>query len=272
MGAEVPTIIMGPIIAMATPSNIGSDRWLAPAYVLTRGFFWLLGGTAIVWAMLVLPVFRQQAPLHLVASELLKGRSYKVAALSADQKQAAEFNRNSFCNPTALHDAVVLGVAVLQNAIGSKSPALINSEYTDLNNLTRAALACWPADSFAWLTLFWLDTGTSGITPENLRYLRLSYSQGPNEGWIALWRDQVALPFFYRLPNELQKNAMEDFVKLVDTKIWYREAAVIFAGVAPDVQKAIAEQLVDAQKDQRRTFAHILLDRGFRTNIPGVTS
>ena len=82
-----------------------------------------------------------------------------------------------------------------------------------------------PGDPFVWLTLFGLDAARNGLTPGNERYLRLSYALGPNEGWIAYWRVQLALAQFERLPTDLSNDVLDDFVKLVDTQVLYQEIA-----------------------------------------------
>lgn len=269
MVAAVPTTITRTIIAMATPNEVGSGRIVAP-YFLARIFICLLGAGAIVWGVAVFPLFRQQAPLNGVAEELLRGHAFKSPTLSYEAAQIGAMERSSFCSPTALHSAVVIRVAILQEAIAAADHASINSAYTPLFNLARTALACSPTDSYVWLTLFWLDAGKNGLTPRNTDYLRLSYALGPNEGWIGFWRVQLALAMFKKLPKGLSDEAIDEFVKLVDTQFLYREAATIFARAPPDAQSRIAERLKTADPLPRQTFAKMLYDEGFNVTVPGV--
>ena len=137
-------------------------------------------------------------------------------------------------------------------------------------NLLRRALSCAPADPLEWLTLFWLDAGKSWFTPEDGNYLRMSYALGPNEGWIALWRVRLAVALFERLPTDLSNDAIDEFIKLVDTERLYSETATIFASGAPAVQNRIVERLKAAKAIPRQEFARALYDRGFALDIPDV--
>jgi hypothetical protein len=125
-----------------------------------------------------------------------------------------------------------------------------------------------PADSFSWLTLFWLSAGDGGLKSDSANYLRLSYAFGPNEGWIALWRVRLALTVFAQLPTDLSTDAIEDFVKLLNTGLLFRETAEIFANVAPNVQSNILENLKMTNPITREIFARVLYEKGLAVNIP----
>ena len=246
MVTAVATTITGTITAMAIPNKVGGVR-IAAIYFLARTFICLLGIGAVAWGGFVLPLFRQQAPLNRVASELLQGRTFKIQTLLEEARQVVAAEPSSFCNPTELHNLVILRLAIPDEAIAATDQTPVDSAYMPFYNLARRALACSPADPFVWLTLFWLDAGKSGFTPKNANYLRLSYALGPNEGWIALWRVRLALALFERLPTDLSDDAIDDFIKLVDTEACIRETAAIFASTTPAVQSRIIEHLKTAK-------------------------
>jgi hypothetical protein len=118
--------------------------------------------------------------------------------------------------------------------------------------------------------LFWIDAAKNGLTPKNANYLRLSYALGPNEGWIGLWRVQLALALFERLPKDLADDATDEFIRLVNTQVLYQEAAAIFSRATPAVQGRLVEQLKTANPVPRQIFARVLYDKGFDVNIAGV--
>jgi hypothetical protein len=246
---------------MAIPNEICGVR-VAAAYFLARTFIYLLGLGAIAWGGLVLPLFWRQAPLDAVASGLAQGNSFKIQMLLDEAQQVETSEPFSFCNPTKLHNAVVLRLAIPDDAIAAAQQTTIDSAHTSFNDLTRGALACAPTDSFGWLTLFYLGAGKSGLTPENANYLRLSYALGPNEGWIALWRVRLALALFERLPSNLSNDAIEEFVKLVDTGRLYPETAKIFASSTPAAQSRIVDELKRTNSIPRQIFARVLYERG----------
>jgi len=242
---------------------------MAAAYVLTRTFIGLLGLGAIAWGGFVLPLFWQQPPLNRVAAELLQGWTFKTQALLAEVQQADTAEQASVCNPTSLHNAVILRLAILDEAIAATNPSLIDSDYRAVYDAARRSLACLPADPFVWLTLFWLDATKHGVEPHNGNYLRLSYALGPNEGWIALWRTRIGVAQFERLPTDLSNHTIDDFIKLVDTGRLYSETVEIFMRASAVAQARILENLRTAHDIPRQTFARALYDEGVDVNVPG---
>ena len=165
---------------------------------------------------------------------------------------------------------MTLRLAIVTDAIAGTDPSLVASAYAPLYDATRTALACAPANSFAWLILFWLDAAKHGLRPDNLTYLRLSYALSPNEEWIALWRNRLALAVFPQLPADLADDAINEFIELVHTGQLFQQTATLFARAVPTVQKRIVTQLNTLQSIQREAFARALRDNGVDVDIPGV--
>lgn len=242
-------------------------RQRRPSFLL-RTFVSLLGLGAVAWAGVMLPLFWEQAPLGRVSLEVVRGRTFKIQSLEGEV-QAAAADRPSFCSPTELHNEVIVRVAMVNEALAKADRALVRSLYEPLRDATRAALACSPADPFAWLTLYWLDTAERGFTPENAKYLRLSYSTGPNEGWIGSWRFRLAIATFDQLPPDLAGDAIAEFVRLVEAGWLPEEAAAIFVAAPPTVQHRIISQLALAKPAARQSFGRTLYEMGQNFDIPG---
>jgi len=254
---------------MAIPTEVRSVR-IAAAYFLMRTFICLLGLGAVIWGGFALPLFWQQAPVNGVASAILRGHTFKMQWLSGATRQAEAAEQSAFCNPTALHNAVVLRLDALDKAIAATNQTLVDSAYSPLFDAIRKALSCAPADSFVWLALFWLDAGKHGFDSDNANYLRLSYALGPNESWIALWRSRLAFALFERLPTDLADDAIDEFVKLVDTEALYPETAAIFVSAGSTAQSRIIAHLKTVRDIPRQIFARTLQDKGMSVDVPDV--
>jgi hypothetical protein len=266
--AAVATTLMRAIISdMAIPTDIRGVRIGAAGY-LTRIVICLLGLAAVAWGGFALPLFWQQASPRSVASKLIQGHTFKMQWLLDEAQQAEVAEKYPFCNPPALHNLVVLRLAIFNASMAATDHALVDSSYETLHNATRKALSCAPADSFVWLTLFWLDAGKHGFKPDNANYLRLSYALSPNESWIALWRNRLAFALFERLQTDLSDDAIDEFIKLVDTRRLYSETAAIFASAAPGVQSRLVERLKKVNAISRESFARAIYDRGVDVSIP----
>jgi len=238
--------------------------------VLVRVFVLCLGLGAVGWGAYLLPWFWRQAPLNRLASELLRGYVFSGQVLSDKARELETAESSSFCSPAELHDAEILNVAILNQAIATKDIKRVAAAYLPAYESTRKALLCAPSGSFSWLTLFWLDATQVGVQPNNANYLRLSYSLGPNEGWICLRRNRIVIAAFKQLPADLQNDAIDEFVKLVDTGWAYLDTADIFASAAPEVQTRMIAALKFAKPYPRDVFARTLRDRGIEVKIPGV--
>jgi hypothetical protein len=247
-------------------SAFGSQQ----AIFLLRTCVCLLGLAAIAWGGSVLPLFSQEAPLNRITAEVLQGHAFKTQTLLGEARKADTDEPSSFCTLAQSRDAVILHLALLDDALRAGNQTLIDSAYAPLYDATRRALACVPTDSFAWLTLFWLEAGKRGLAPENVNYLRLSYVLGPNEGWIALWRCKLAFAVFEQLPADLADDALDDFINLVDTARLIPQAAAIFASASPAAQSKMAAHLQAAKGNTRQWFANALRDKGLDVVIPNV--
>jgi len=266
--AVATTLIRAIISDMAIPTDIRGVRIGAAGY-LTRIVICLLGLAAVAWGGFALPLFWQQASPRSIASKVLQGHTFKMRGLLDEAQQAELAERYPFCNPTALHNLVVLRLAIFNQTMAAADHALLDSSYDTVYNAARKALSCAPADSFVWLTLFWLDAGKHGFKPVNATYLRLSYALSPNESWIALWRTRLAFALFEQLPTDLSDDAIDGFIKLLDTGRLTWQAVEIFEHAPPVAQNRIIESLKTALAISRRGFAEALHNKGLDVVIPG---
>ena len=266
MAAAITTTRAMP--GMAIRNERDNDRMIA-AHVWVRTFVIMLGLAAVAWGGILLPRFWDQGPLDRTAAEILQGHTFKAkSSLLAEARLAEEAQQTSVCNPTDLHDAVILRLGILNEAIAAADQSLIKSSSANLYNAIQKALFCGPANSFVWLTLVWLDVRKHGFEPHDANYLRLSYDLGPNEGWIGLWRARIAIALFQQLPPDLSERATGEFVKLVNTGRLYRETAQIFGRAVPAAQVRILDELKTATPIARQNFARTLYDEGLDAKVP----
>lgn len=237
---------------------------------LVRIFVFCLGVGTVGWAVYVLPLFWRQTPLNRLAYELLLGHPFSEQVILDKASELEADTTSSFCIPAELRDAMILRLAALDRAIAAKDVKRVAAAYLPAYEAVRKSLICAPSDSFSWLNLFWLDAQEVGIRPNNGNYLRLSYALGPNEGWICLRRNRMAIAAFRQLAADLQYDAIDEFVKLVDTG-WARSvAADIFISTGPEVQSRMIAALTSAKAYPKALFAQTLHDRGLDVKIPGV--
>jgi hypothetical protein len=257
------------IIAMAIPTLSPRAPHSILARIATCTLAWLVAFAAIGWGAYALPRFWQQGPLDHVTSEDLEGQGFAGDTLFQVARDAEAAKQFPFCNPTRLHNLLIIRLAILNGARAVGDQPSVKLDYVPLYLATRAVLSCAPSDSFAWLVLFWLDVSRHGFTSNNAPYLRLSYDLSPNEEWIALWRNSLALSIFSQLPPDLANDAVDEFIKLVNTEELYSQTVQIFAGLAPEAQNRIVGKIDAVKAEPRQIFARMLYDEGIDVAIPG---
>jgi hypothetical protein len=145
----------------------------------------------------------------------------------------------------------------------------IDMQLNALRDSIRRSLACSPADPFLWVVLYWVEINRNGFQPDYLKYLRLSYQLGPNEGWIALKRNGYALAIFQQLPPDLAEMAIAEFATLVDTG-FYAETAAILTGPGWPEREMLLSHLKDVSERYKEAFAKAVYKLGYDVNVPGV--
>jgi hypothetical protein len=236
-----------------------------------RSFVVMFGICAIAWAITVIPVFRTDAPLAAAAQRILSGDRFSATQLSAMKRQL-DATADRPLQASALSDAAVIRLLVLEDELkaGNRQPSA--ADLLELQMIVNAALARSPTSSFFWLADLWLDRLRGKSTDADLSLLRMSYWSGPNEGWIAVKRNPLALGVYRSLPGDLAEQALSEFVGLVRSRL-YAVAANILAGPGWDVHEQLLSRLVQVEEGDRRGLAGELAFRNLdQLSVPGLGS
>jgi hypothetical protein len=253
---------------MATPNKRADRAWAASSRI-ARGVTLVFGISAIFWSVQIFPTLMQQDAVKQIASEVLSGNRFKSGFLNKVIREN-ESAQASACNPSVAHDMVILSAAVVDEAATSADKTAIDRAYGQANDTARRSIACTPTDSFAWLTLFWLASAKQGFSPEADLYLRMSYRLGPNEGWISLWRNRLVMAIYSQLPGDLANEAVNEFIRLLETGRVYSDMANIFVGTTETARNRISERLKTSNATSTRIFAEVLSEKGVDANFNGV--
>jgi hypothetical protein len=223
----------------------------------------------MAWALAVFPVFWSENTVIDVARAVTAGEAFKPEILAAVEART-ETNSGSKLRSSVLSKAAVIRLRQAENAIHADDTELTDQSIESLSRIVDESLLAAPSDPFLWLVRFWLDNTRSGLRPENLRFLRMSYNLGRYEGWIAVKRSRIAFAVFPVLPSDLAELAISEFVGLVRWGL-VSEAAEIAAGPALPLRGILFPRLKELKVEQRRRFASVWYQRELDdVLVPGI--
>jgi hypothetical protein len=236
-----------------------------------RLFMLLLGLAAVGWGAATLPVFWHQSTIERTATHIVDRDAFKPEALVLLMPAVEAAEQAVLCRPEALRSAALIRLRLAEGAMAAGERTTIDGQLASLEDSIRRSLTCSPADPFLWMALAWLDGAREGFRPEQLQYLRLSYLLGPNEGWIAVKRNRLALSTYERLPPDLADAAMVEFARMLDS--WcYPETIAIFTGPGWPIRDKLLMRTQDVSVRQREAFAKELYAQGYDVVVPGIAS
>jgi hypothetical protein len=244
----------------------GHRRWLTNG---VRVATVSLGLAAVGWGSFVAPMVWRQASMAPLGPKIVSGERFKPGILEQYIERAELDWRDGICQPVTLRTLALVRVRLVEEAITSGDRHAIDQTQAAADTAFRLSLSCTPTDPFLWFALFWLQNSRVGFREDNLRALRMSYRVGPNEGWVSLRRNRIAIAIYPGLPGDLKRAATDEFVQLVKSDL-ITDAADILAGPGRPVSSMLEARLEGIDPKKLRFLALLLAGRGFDDAIPGL--
>jgi hypothetical protein len=238
--------------------------------LIVRCFLIIIGCIAIWWGAFGFYGLWQQSSVERIADRIIAGQPFTEAALTRQLPTIERIERAVWCQPAALRSAAIIRLRMFAVAESASDHKPADEDLKSLGNVFRRSLSCLPADPFLWLVLSSVEGTQKSIQSGNLKYLRMSYQLGPNEGWIGIKRNRLALAEFEKLPADLTVSATNEFISLLASGFYYHQVADIFISQDSRVRKLLLSRLVDVAERPRRAFVNVLHEKGEDVAIPGI--
>jgi hypothetical protein len=248
-------------IAPAAP-----QRWPA---IAARVFTVSLGLAAVGWGIFAAPVAWRQAAMAPVATKIIAGERFGPGVLEQYLTDAHSVVGDRFCEPVTLRALAITRLRLAEEAISASDSAVIGQTEVAGEAALRRALSCTPTDPFLWFALFWMQNSTRGLQKDNFKMLRLSYQTGPNEGWLSIRRNRLAIAIYPSLPSDLKEAAADEFVQLVKSDL-ITDAADILAGPGRPVRGMLLHRLEGMDETKLRFLSILLAGKGIDDAFPGL--
>jgi hypothetical protein len=215
------------------------------------------------------PAFKRAANIDDMAAHIIRGYAFRSQQLQDQVVILDAIESESRCDARALRSDAIIRLRIAEVSLADADLAHLDGNMTALRAAIGKSLSCSPTDSYLWLSLFWVNAMSEGFKPSDLALLRMSYREGPNEGWIMTTRNHLALAIYPSLPPDLADRALTEFAELLQPQ--FVVAAVDnFVGPGWPIRSLLLERIKNTPESARRTFAQILDARGYDIEVPGI--
>jgi hypothetical protein len=239
------------------------------AAIALRTALGVFGGAAIVWALYAGPVFWRASPFESTAKYIVAGDTFKPAVLDAIDTRLTSADSSVGDRPATLYSAAVIRLRLLERAIADGEQEAIDAQMAHFTQAVRQSLSDNPSDPLLWSVLFWAENTRSGFKRGHLEFLRMSYATGPNEGWIGVRRNRLALAVYPQLPPDIAEAAVDEFARLIDSQ-FIAPAANILVGPGWPIRETLLARLKSVELANRQRFARTVYRLGYDISVPGV--
>lgn len=236
---------------------------------MIRAWLLLLGLAGAFWCLATLPSFWQTAPFREVSARIVADARFKPGVLGAMLAQLQTKSQPPIVQPEFSQAEALVTLRTAEEALQQKSSEQADREAQAAEDKVKATLSTNPTDSFLWIMLYSVKTARNGFDPKYISYLDQSYAAGPNEGWVALRRNQIALATFPRLPEHVQNAVIAEFAAMVDSD-FIAAAAVNLTGVGWTYKEHLLAGLAQVDLASKQAFRKHLSNDGIKVHVPGL--
>lgn len=228
-----------------------------------------LGACSVAWAVYAFDIFRAEAAINGSAQSIRAGETYGAAHLDLLRKQLDTAGAK-LSGAQALDDAAVIRLRLLETDPAAGQSERRASDRETLEAALRAALSATPTDSFLWLAEYWIQDPAVRASDRGQKLLRMSYLSGPNEAWIAVKRNPIALAAYSSLPSDMTEQVLTEFVRMVHSEL-YLQTADSIAASGPGLRKLLLGRTAELEEAYRRGLARALASKDVKDAVvPGI--
>ncbi|MGV7217064.1 hypothetical protein [Bradyrhizobium sp. UFLA05-112] len=235
----------------------------------SRALLFLFGFIGLAWSLTALPSFTLTTSGRDIVARIIADERFKPGVLAGVLERMKADPRPLMLQPEFSQGEALVMLRSAEEAMQRKSSGEADREVEAAERKVRATLARTPSDSFLWLMLYSIATTRNGFDANNIIYLEQSYASGPNEGWIALRRNRVALAIFSGLNETSRAIVVSEFAELVDSEL-IEDAAANLMGVGWAHRQRLLASLERVDIANRRSLAKRLSIEGLKPTILGI--
>jgi hypothetical protein len=145
---------------------------------------------------------------------LLRFEKFDPQALATEVNSSAAHNLSD-CDTNSQTALLLAEMRLAETALKNGELQDFEAYTQSIESRARRAVSCAPRSSYIWLLAFSVGLLHGNISDNAFALLAMSYHTSPNEAWIAIRRNIVAVPLLLVAPPRLQLQILSEFEQLI---------------------------------------------------------
>jgi hypothetical protein len=141
-------------------------------------------------------------------------------------------------------------MSLAESALRSGTVAEFDRRTHSLETRSKRILSCAPRQSFVWLLIFQLEVLHGALDEHSFDLLAMSYETSPNEAWISIRRNLVAMPLILVAPEPMRHKILNEF-QLLMRYGFFDVAARAYLG-APEAARSLLQTRIEQLDGSRQ--------------------
>jgi hypothetical protein len=207
---------------------------------------------ALLWGGFALPTSGAADDFRYLETRLLHPDTFdpNILALRLESSAAKAL---SDCDSHAQTALLLTEMRLAEAALRAGELADFDKRSLSMEVRAKQVLGCIPRDSYVWLLAFSVYVLHGQLNEQTFKFLAMSYDTSPNEAWIAIRRNIVALPLALVVPQPLQDKILTEFQQLLRNGFRH-EAALSYSGASAAVQSLLRPRIGQLDADLQKSL------------------
>jgi hypothetical protein len=232
------------------------DRSGVPNRRPPRGLIVIVGCLGLAWGIFTLPHSEATDEFWDIESRLLRFESFDRGALT-QTLESRSVQSLSACDSHSQQALLLMEMPLAEAALRSGAADEFDRRIESLETRSRRTLACAPRQSFVWLLAFNLEILHGRLDQQAFNLLAMSYETSPNEAWISIRRNMVAMPLVLTAPEPLRQKMLFEFRQLIRYG-FLEEAARSYLAASGSIRSLLQTEIAELDLGRQKVFSETL--------------
>ena len=221
-----------------------------------RGSTVIIGCLGLAWGIFVLPQSELADEFRDIEDRLLRFETFRPASF-ARTLASQNSQELSACDTHSQRALLLTEMSLAETALRSGTVKEFDQHAKSLESRATRVLSCQPRQSFVWLLVFQLEVLKGVLSEHSFDLLAMSYETSPNEAWISIRRNLVAMPLVLVAPEPTREKILNEFQLLIRYR-FLNVAARAYLG-APEAARSLLQTRIEQLDDsQQKAFSDAL--------------